>query len=68
MTKAQELRQESKESLEKKLKDLQKELMNLQMEHRTDGLVDTTVLSKKRREIAKIKTVLREKEVLAQIE
>ncbi len=68
MSTTQELRQEGKESLEKKLDDLQKELANLRMEHRTEGLVDTSVLGKKKREIATIKTVLREKEILEQME
>lgn len=68
MVDTQDLRQESEESLEKKMRKMQDELVRLRMENRTEGLVDTSELKKKKRDLARIKTVLREKEILAQIE
>lgn len=64
---AKELRQKDNKELEALLKDLEKGLQEIRIEHRTEGLLDTSELKKKEKEIARVKTVLREKEILKQI-
>jgi large subunit ribosomal protein L29 len=62
-----ELRQKNEEELKSLVEDGEKELQELRIEHRTEGLVDTSELKKKRKDIARVKTVLREKEILEEI-
>ncbi len=62
-----ELRQKSEEELQTLLADLEKELQELKIEHRTEGLLDTSELGKKKKNIARVKTVAREKEILNHI-
>ncbi len=62
-----ELRQKSEKELRGLLKDLERELKELKIEHRMEGLLDTSELGKIRKAIARAKTVLREKEVLEEI-
>jgi len=68
MTEIKELREKSKQELEKNLTELRENVADLKIEHRTEGLLDTSELKKKRKEIARLMTVLREKSILAEIE
>ena len=60
--KATEIRSLSVEELEKKLADLKKDLFMLRMQHATNHLDNPTKISAARRDIAHVKTVLREKQ------
>ena len=60
--KANEIRNLSVEELDKKLADLKKDLFMLRMQHATNHLGNPTRISATRRDIARVKTVLREKQ------
>ena len=60
--KANEIRNLSVEELDKKLADLKKDLFMLRMQHATNHLDNPTKISAVRRDIARVKTVLREKQ------
>ena len=60
--KATEIRSLSVEELEKKLGDLKKDLFMLRMQHATNHLDNPVKISATRRDIARVKTVLREKQ------
>ena len=60
--KVSEIRSKSVEELEKQLVDLKKDLFMLRMQHATNHLDNPTKISAVRRDIARVKTVLREKE------
>ena len=60
--KATEIRSLSPEDLEKKLVELKKDLFMLRMQHATNHLDNPTKISAVRRDIARVKTVLREKQ------
>ena len=60
--KATEIRSLSVEELEKKLGDLKKDLFMLRMQHATNHLDNPVKISVTRRDIARVKTVLREKQ------
>ena len=60
--KATEIRSLSVEELEKKLADLKKDLFMLRMQHATNHLDNPTKISAARRDIARVKTVLHEKQ------
>ncbi|MBR0355619.1 MAG: 50S ribosomal protein L29 [Oscillospiraceae bacterium] len=60
--KATEIRSLSVEELEKKLADLKKDLFMLRMQHATNHLDNPMKISAVRRDIARVKTVLREKQ------
>ena len=60
--KATEIRSLSVEELEKKLADLKKDLFMLRMQHATNHLDNPAKISAARRDIARVKTVLREKQ------
>ena len=60
--KATEIRSLSVEELEKKLAGLKKDLFMLRMQHATNHLDNPTKISAARRDIARVKTVLREKQ------
>ena len=60
--KANEIRNLSVSELENKLADLKKDLFMLRMQHATNHLDNPTKISAVRRDIARVKTVLREKE------
>jgi large subunit ribosomal protein L29 len=49
--------------LEKSLLDLLKEHFNLRMNHKSGQLSDTSKLSKIKKSIARVKTIIREKQV-----
>jgi large subunit ribosomal protein L29 len=59
--KAADLRDLTQEELYAKLKEVSEELFNLQFQHRTQQLDNTARLGEARRDLARIKTVLREK-------
>ncbi len=61
--KAAELRDMNESELFKKLTDLKKEIFNLRFQHGTKQLENTAVLSRVRKDIARVKTVAREKDI-----
>ena len=60
--KAAEIRNFSETELETKLMDLKKDLFMLRMQHATNHLDNPVRISAVRRDIARVKTVLREKQ------
>ena len=60
--KANEIRSTSVEELNTKLADLKKDLFMLRMQHATNHLDNPVRISVVRRDIARVKTVLREKQ------
>ena len=61
--KANEIRSMSVSELEGKLGDLKKDLFMLRMQHATNHLDNPVKISAVRRDIARVKTVIREKEL-----
>ena len=61
--KANEIRSMSVADLEKKLVELKKDLFMLRMQHATNHLDNPVKISAVRRNIARVKTVIREKEL-----
>ncbi|MDO4816370.1 MAG: 50S ribosomal protein L29 [Bacillota bacterium] len=61
--KANEIRSMSVEDLNAKLAELKKDLFMLRMQHATNHLDNPTKISAVRRDIARVKTVIREKEL-----
>ena len=61
--KANEIRKLSVEELTKQLDDLKKDLFMLRMQHATNHLDNPIKISNVRRDIARVKTVLREKQL-----
>ena len=61
--KANEIRSMSVSELESKLGDLKKDLFMLRMQHATNHLDNPVKISAVRRDIARVKTVIREKEL-----
>ena len=61
--KATEIRNLSVDELDKKLADLKKDLFMLRMQHATNHLDNPIKISNVRRDIARVKTVLREKQL-----
>lgn len=62
-----ELRQQSDEALLDQLEDLKQEQMTLRLNAVTGELADTTEFRKTRRSIARIRTILRERQLAAQM-
>jgi len=60
--KAVEIRKMSEKELETKLVELKKDLFMLRMQHATNHLENPIKISAARRDIARVKTVLREKQ------
>ena len=60
--KARQLRELSDEELEVRIKDTRKELFNLRFQHATGQLDDPHKLSMTRREIARLLTIVQERE------
>ena len=60
--KANEVRKMSSEELEKKLADLKKDLFFLRMQHATNQLDNPMQIAAVKKDIARIKTIIREKE------
>jgi len=61
--KANEIRNLSADELSAKLLDLKKDLFLLRMQHATNQLDNPLKLAEVKRDIARVKTVLREKEL-----
>ena len=61
--KASEIRSMSVEELDKKLLDLKKDLFMVRMQHATNHLDNPIKISNVRRDIARVKTVIREKQL-----
>ena len=61
--KANEIRNLSVEELNTKLVDLKKDLFMLRMQHATNHLDNPIKISNVRRDIARVKTVLRQKQL-----
>ena len=61
--KANEIRSMSETELEQKLADLKKDLFMLRMQHATNHLDNPTRISATRRDIARVLTVIREKQL-----
>ena len=62
MMKAKELKNLSVEELTKKLDELKKDLFFLRMQHATNQLDNPLKIAETKRDIARVKTVIREKE------
>ncbi len=63
--KAKDLREQTKEELLKKKKDIKEELFNLRFQHSTGQLENTARLRLLKKDVAKIETILRQKELNA---
>ncbi len=63
--KARELRELNIEELRQKEQDLTAELFNLKFQHATGQLENTERLPQVRKDLARVKTILREKEFAA---
>jgi len=61
--KASEIRDLSKEDLQKKIKDLKEELFNLRFQHAINQLDNPIRLKHVRKDIARSMTILREREL-----
>ncbi len=61
--KANEIRNMSVEELDGKLNELKKDLFMLRMQHATNHLDNPIKISNVRRDIARVKTVIREKQL-----
>ena len=61
MMKAKEIRNLSVEELNKKLEDLKKDLFMLRMQHATNQLDNPMQLANVKKDIARVKTIIREK-------
>ena len=61
--KAKEIRDLSASDLEAKLKDLKQELFNLRFQHATKQLDNPLRLAQVKKDIARVKTIIREKEI-----
>ena len=66
--KSSEVRVLSTQEIRTKLADARQELMNLRFQVVTGQLTDTSRLKQARREIARIETILREREITAEEE
>ena len=62
MMKAKELKNLSVEELTKKLEELKKDLFMLRMQHATNQLDNPMQLNAVKKDIARVKTIIREKE------
>ena len=63
MMKASEVRSLTKDELNNKLGELKKDLFFLRMQHATNQLDNPVKITEVKRNIARVKTVLREKEL-----
>jgi large subunit ribosomal protein L29 len=63
MSKPAELREQSEEQLEITLKEVQQNLFRLRLQSETERLEAPSEILKAKREIARIKTILREREI-----
>ena len=63
--KGKDLKELTKEELLKKKKDIKEELFNLRFQHSTGQLENTARLKLLKKDVAKIETILRQKELNA---
>ncbi len=63
--KARELKEMSEAELRQKEKEVTEELFNLKFQHATGQLENTERLPQVRKDLARVKTVLRQKEIAA---
>lgn len=63
--KAEEIRSLSEQELSVKLKDLKTELFNLRFQNATGQLNDIMTIDKVKKDIARVKTIIREREITA---
>jgi large subunit ribosomal protein L29 len=61
--KANEVRELSTEELEKRLDSLKKDLFMLRMQHATNQLDNPVKISEVKKDIARVKTIIREKQL-----
>ena len=61
--KANEVRKMSAQELETKLNDLKKDLFTLRMQHATNQLDNPMKIAQVKKDIARVKTILREKQL-----
>jgi large subunit ribosomal protein L29 len=61
--KAKEVRKMTPEQLESKLADLKKDLFTLRMQHATNQLDNPIKISQVKKDIARVKTIIRENEI-----
>jgi large subunit ribosomal protein L29 len=66
MSKPAELREQSDDQLELTLKEVQQNLFRLRLQSETERLEAPSEILKAKREIARIKTILREREIQRQ--
>jgi large subunit ribosomal protein L29 len=66
--KASEIREMNPDELEGELETLERRLFDIRSQAVTEKLEDPTQLSKAKRDIARVKTVIRERELLEQEE
>jgi large subunit ribosomal protein L29 len=66
--KAKEIRELSTQEIQNRLNDTREEYMKLRFQQAMGGLQDTSRLSQTRRDIARLLTILREREAQAQEE
>ena len=64
--KAKEIRELSVEELEVKLTELKKDLFNLRLQNATNQLDNPTRIAEVKRDIARVNTILRERELSEQ--
>ena len=63
--KAKEIKEMTNDELVTKLESLKEELFNLRVRHATGQLENPNVLSSVKKDIARVKTVIREREIKA---
>ena len=61
--KANEVRKMSSDELEKKLVELKKDLFQLRLQHATNQLDNPVRIAQVKRDIARVKTIIREQEL-----
>ena len=61
--KANEVRKMSVSELEAKLSELKKDLFNLRLQHATNQLENPVKIAQVKRDIARVKTIIREQEL-----
>ena len=61
--KAKEIHDMTRDEMVTKLEELKKDLFNLRFQHATNQLDNPRVITEKKRTIARIKTILREREL-----
>ena len=66
MMKAKELKNLSSEELAKKLDELKKDLFMLRMQHATNQLENPVRINEVKRDIARVKTIIREQQLAGQ--